>query len=173
MGTSKTECYYEILGVKSDASPRTIQRAWKRQALLHHPDKASDADKEIAEERFKEVAHAHDVLADPEQRNLYDLYGPSLKPSLGSFDFDCSRPPPDADVYEAEFLEALMRAMGARKRQTSFTAANVWDGVLGIGLLTGAAVVWWLLYPSVARWTTWALWQWRFLLHDLRRGRLR
>ena len=64
--------YYKILGVAKNASKDDIQRAYKKLARKHHPDvnKAPDA-----EDRFKEINEAKEVLKDPEKRKLYDLYG--------------------------------------------------------------------------------------------------
>ncbi len=65
--------YYEVLGVGRDASQDEIKRAFRRLARRHHPD-VNPEDPE-AEDRFKEVAEAYEVLGDPERRQRYDLYG--------------------------------------------------------------------------------------------------
>ena len=66
--------YYEILGVSKDADERTIKKAYRKLARKHHPD-ASDESPEIAEEKFKEVSEAYEVLADSEKRSRYDRFG--------------------------------------------------------------------------------------------------
>ena len=53
--------YYVILGVEKDATEEQIKKAYKRKALQFHPDKNKDAD---AEEKFKEIAEAYEVLSD-------------------------------------------------------------------------------------------------------------
>ena len=64
---------YEILGVKKDASPEEIKKAYRKLALKYHPDK-NKGSKET-EEKFKEIAKAHEVLSDPERRKNYDTGG--------------------------------------------------------------------------------------------------
>jgi molecular chaperone DnaJ len=62
--------YYAALGISSDASDKDVQKAYRKLAKQYHPDaNAGDAK---AEERFKEVSAAHDVLGDPERRKEYD-----------------------------------------------------------------------------------------------------
>lgn len=65
--------YYEILGVSRTASPEEIKKAFKKMALKYHPDR-NPGDKE-AEEKFKKVNEANEVLSDPEKRQIYDQYG--------------------------------------------------------------------------------------------------
>jgi curved DNA-binding protein len=69
-----TKDYYEILGVRRDASHKDIQSAFRQLARKYHPD-VNPGDKQ-AEQRFKEISEAHDVLSDPEKRRRYDQFGP-------------------------------------------------------------------------------------------------
>ena len=66
--------YYEILEVSKDADERTIKKAYRKLARKHHPD-ASDESPEVAEEKFKEISEAYEVLADSEKRGRYDRFG--------------------------------------------------------------------------------------------------
>jgi molecular chaperone DnaJ len=71
--------YYKILGVGKNASDDEIRKAYRRLARKYHPDRNS-GDKQ-AEEKFKEISQAHDVLSDPEKRKAYDR-------GSGPFGFD-------------------------------------------------------------------------------------
>src|SRR5678809_266466 len=65
--------YFEILGIKRDAKPDEIKKAYRRLARKYHPD-VNPGDK-AAEERFKLMSEAHDVLSDPKKRSVYDRFG--------------------------------------------------------------------------------------------------
>ncbi|MBS1200016.1 MAG: cytochrome biosis protein [Proteobacteria bacterium] len=78
--------YYEVLGVGRDAKAEDIKRAYRRLARKYHPDVSKEPN---AEERFKEVQEAYEVLKDPEKRAAYDQLGRDYRPGQ---DF---RPPPD------------------------------------------------------------------------------
>ena len=70
---AKTKDYYEVLGIKRDASQDQIKQAYRKLARKFHPD-LNPGDKS-AEEKFKGLQEAYDVLSDPENRKLYDQYG--------------------------------------------------------------------------------------------------
>lgn len=74
---STTKDYYEILGVKKDASVAEIKKAYRSLALRHHPDRVEESKKKEAEEKFKEITEAYGVLSDPKKKQLYDQYGHS------------------------------------------------------------------------------------------------
>ena len=67
--------YYKVLGVERGASTEDISRAYKKLARKHHPD--LNPGNAGAEEKFKEIHEAHEVLKDPEKRRLYDQLGPN------------------------------------------------------------------------------------------------
>lgn len=61
--------YYELLGLKNDATPEEIKKAYRKTALKLHPDRGGDA------EEFKKMKAAYDVLKDPKKKEMYDKYG--------------------------------------------------------------------------------------------------
>jgi molecular chaperone DnaJ len=73
MATGTKEDYYKILGVKRNASPEEIRKSYRRLARKYHPD-LNPGDK-AAEERFKQVQEAYDVLSDKKKREMYDQLG--------------------------------------------------------------------------------------------------
>jgi molecular chaperone DnaJ len=73
MPTTAKSDYYEILGVKKSASPDDIRKAFRKLARKYHPD-VNPGDK-AAEEKFKKISEANDVLSDPKKRKVYDQIG--------------------------------------------------------------------------------------------------
>jgi DnaJ-class molecular chaperone len=67
--------YYEILGVKKNATQEELKKAYRELALRYHPDRVSADKKKEAENTFKEISEAYAVLSDPQKRGLYDQYG--------------------------------------------------------------------------------------------------
>ncbi len=110
--------YYTIMGVSRDATQEEIKRSYRKLARKYHPDVSDDPQ---AEDRFKEIGEANEVLKDPEKRAAYDQLGAGLKSGQ---DF---RPPPDwdqgfefsdggytqADAGQfSDFFESLFRGRG-------------------------------------------------------------
>lgn len=76
--------FYETLGVPREASPDEVKKAYRKLAMKYHPDR--NTGEQDAEEKFKEVSEAYDVLNDPQKRSLYDQYGMAgLKGGTGGF----------------------------------------------------------------------------------------
>lgn len=76
--------HYAALGVARDATPEDIKRAYRRLARELHPDTNPDPE---ASERFKEIAHAYEVLSDPQKRQRYDMFGEDRVGAAGFGDF--------------------------------------------------------------------------------------
>lgn len=118
--------YYQLLGVSKDASVEEIKKAYRKQAIKYHPDK-NQGSKE-AEERFKEVTEAYEVLRDTNKRAAYDRYGKDglrgagAPGGAGSVNFDEA-----IEIFMRDFggfggfsgLEDLFGMRGARGQRTS------------------------------------------------------
>jgi molecular chaperone DnaJ len=104
---------YEILGVPRDATQDDIKKAYRRLAREYHPD-VSQAP--AAEERFKEVAAAYEILSDPDKRQRYDAYGQAG----GPMDF------PFGDV--ADLFEAFFGGSGFGRRRASTRVSRTHRG---------------------------------------------
>lgn len=86
MANENKRDYYEVLGVAKDASDADIKRAYRKLAAKYHPDVNHEAD---AEQKFKEINEANEVLSDPDKRSRYDQFGfagvdPNFNPNGGS-----------------------------------------------------------------------------------------
>src|SRR5437899_1021319 len=113
--------YYEVLGVARVASDGEIKKAFRRLARELHPDVNEAAD---AEERFREVAEAYEVLSNSERRELYDRYGHAGLRSggftPGHFDFGSL-----SDIFSAFFGDDLFGGATRRNARGADIAAEV------------------------------------------------
>ena len=92
--------YYKILGVSRDASQDDIKKAYRRLARKYHPDVSKEAD---AEDKFKEVGEAYEVLRDAQKRAQYDQFGSNYRHGQ-SFN-----PPPGWEENMRRQLQQLFR----------------------------------------------------------------
>lgn len=72
---SKRKDYYKILGVERNATEDEIKKAYRKRALIHHPDRhanATDGEKKEQEKKFKELGEAYSVLSDQKKKARYD-----------------------------------------------------------------------------------------------------
>ena len=113
MATTERD-YYELLGVSREASASEIKRAFRARARELHPD-VSDAPE--AEQRFREVTEAYEVLSDPERRATYDRFGHAgvrrggFQPMYADFGSL-------ADIFSAFFGDDLFGRPSPRSRST-------------------------------------------------------
>ena len=84
----KNEDLYTILGVSNSATSEEIKKAYRSLAIKYHPDK--NRDDKNAEEKFKEIASAYEILGDPEKRKFYDQNKNPYNFDFKSWDIDFS-----------------------------------------------------------------------------------
>ncbi len=90
MATKKD--YYDILGINKNVGPDEIKTAYRKLARKYHPDMNSESEKKAAEEKFKELSEAYEVLIDPKKKQMYDQYGhQGVDQQFGPGGFDFSR----------------------------------------------------------------------------------
>lgn len=105
MAQSAKKDYYEILGVPKNATQEEIKKAYRRLARKYHPDFNKDPS---AQEKFKEINEAYQVLSDPEKRKLYDQYGHAAFSAQGTEGFS-------QEVFSTnigDILEEVFRGFG-------------------------------------------------------------
>ncbi|MGH7771302.1 MAG: molecular chaperone DnaJ [Candidatus Binatia bacterium] len=109
--------YYELLGLNRSASGEEIKKAYRKLALKYHPDR-NPGDKQ-AEEKFKEISEAYQVLTDPEKRVQYDQFGHAAfghgGPFKGGFDFTTGFEDIFGDIF-GEFFGAGTTRRRSRTR---------------------------------------------------------
>jgi curved DNA-binding protein len=111
--------YYEILGVPRSASDADIKKAFRKLAREFHPDVAKD--KKKAEEKFKEINEAYEVLSDPSKRKKYDELGPNWKQGA---EF---RPPPGWESFAGAGGRGFRGAPGAEEFEFQFGGTGFSD----------------------------------------------
>ena len=122
--------YYQVLGVAKNASEKDIKSAYRRLARKWHPD-ANPKDPKAAEEKFKEIAEAYEVLGDPEKRKKYDVLGADWQ--RASQQAEAQRQyrsrQQSEDVFEnlgggpsgfSDFFDAFFSGVGRRQAATHF-----------------------------------------------------
>src|SRR5919109_4469128 len=130
-----TKDYYDVLGVSRGASQKEIQSAFRKLARKLHPD-VNPGDRQ-AEERFKEVSQAHDVLSDPEKRKLYDRFGSDWSSAAAAgIDPDAPGPrggfgggPTQYQTVDPQEFEDLLR--GVRVDGGSGGLGDIFESIFG------------------------------------------
>jgi curved DNA-binding protein len=115
--------YYKVMGLAREASTNDIKTAYRRLARKYHPDLNKEPG---AEEKFKELGEAYEVLKDPEKRKMYDQYGRDwelnqrARTSSGTqHRHTWSNVGPDAQQFDADFFESLFGGRGFREQPVS------------------------------------------------------
>ncbi|HAW50520.1 TPA: molecular chaperone DnaJ [bacterium] len=120
--------YYEILGVPKNASLDEIKSAYRRLAKKYHPDVASGSKKE-AEEKFKEISEAYEILSDPQKRSQYDQFGhEGLKTTWGPGGFtwsDFTHFPDIEDIFGNVFGGSIFDTIFGRRERTSYRGQDI------------------------------------------------
>ncbi len=106
--------YYDLLNVSRDANPETLKRAYRRLARQYHPDVNKESG---AEERFKEIGRAYEVLSDPEKRSRYDQFGEAGVGGAAGGMPDMGEMGGFADLFESFFGGGAATGRGSRRRQ--------------------------------------------------------
>lgn len=126
--------YYKILGVERTADQETIKKAFRRMAAKYHPDRNKEKG---AEERFKEVNEANEVLSDPEKRASYDQLGSSWRAG------DNFKPPPgwggNSAQFDASFFEDIARRGFGSQTSSSSGFSDFFEGLFGGGFRRSSA----------------------------------
>jgi curved DNA-binding protein len=123
---TKTRDFYEDLGVSRTASPDEIQRAYRKLARTYHPDVNKDPG---AEERFKDISEAYDVLSDPDTRAKYDRFGPQFRQVPDGVDPD--------QWAEAQRAGARRSGGGSAGGRGGFDGFDGWTTVSGDDIFGG------------------------------------
>jgi curved DNA-binding protein len=133
----KFKDYYETLGVNRKSTDKEIKASYRKLARQFHPD-ANKGNKQ-AEEKFKEIAEAYEVLKDPDKRRRYDMLGANYKagadfrppPDFGGFSFDFGNMgagSPFSDFFEMLFGQQFSTAGGAAGETRGGAAAGGFRG---------------------------------------------
>jgi len=119
------EDYYTLLGVGRDADEKTLKSAFRKLAMQYHPDRnPGDA---AAEQKFKDIGEAYDVLKDPERRAAYDRYGHAAFEQAGGggrggAGFDAGA---FSDIFDDLFGDFMGRGGGGRSRSSAQRGADL------------------------------------------------
>ena len=112
--------YYELLGVSKSVAADELKKAYRKMAMKYHPDR-NKGDK-VAEEKFKEISEAYEVLSDAKKRQAYDQYGhDGLKSQFGPGGFDFGRD----FTHGADLQDILSNLFGG--------GGGMFDGFMGGG----------------------------------------
>jgi molecular chaperone DnaJ len=120
--------YYNILGVSREASPDEIKKAYRKLALKYHPDRTNGDDS--AQEKFKEINQAYEVLSDSEKRKRYDQFGAAGVDmeggeGFGGFDFGSFGRGGFSDIFDQFFGGAGARTETGRRTRRVYQGSSL------------------------------------------------
>ena len=142
MATTQSKDYYGTLGVKKTATPEEIRKAFRKAARRYHPD-VNPGDKK-AEEKFKEISEANDVLSDDKKRKVYDQVGfysdqidPAQAEAYARQQREGGRPPVDFDGFD---FSGFQGGPGQPPGQQAGAGSQSWGSFKDIfsGIFSGA-----------------------------------
>lgn len=133
--------YYTILGISRTASEAEIKSAFRKLARKYHPDVASGPEKAAAEEKFKEINEAYEVLSDPEKRRRYDELGADWQQHAGPFQRSGRGGPgsgsaaggADYEFHGTGFSDFFERFFGSGRQGFDPGGDEVWGSGAGSG----------------------------------------
>jgi molecular chaperone DnaJ len=120
-----TKDYYEVLGVKRDASQEDIKRAYRKLARKYHPD-LNPGDK-VAEQKFKEINEAYEVLSNPKKRAEYEQFGRS--PFEGGPGFEGFKTYDFGDIFDFGAGDIFSDVFGRRARPATLKGPDIFTGL--------------------------------------------
>lgn len=112
--------YYELLGLSKGASDDEIKRAFKKSAMKYHPDRmvnSSDEEKKEAEEKFKELNEAYQILSDPDKKSRYDQFGHAAFEGNGGFNSSGFSEFYYSDFFSGRFGSSFSTSSSSNRRK--------------------------------------------------------
>ncbi len=142
--------YYDVLGVKKNASEAEIKKAYRKFAMKYHPDR-NKGDK-AAEEKFKELNEAYAVLSDPEKRKQYDMFGADGFRQRFSQE-DIFRGTDFSSIFSefnlgGDIFEQLFGSRGGQRRSGGFSGGQSYQSMKGQDLETTITIPFQMAYQG-------------------------